>query len=72
MRTILKCDDGQFLSISDDNFDLPGWVTVKIDTGKDSLETDILIEDLMPALIGFDAKYSRLEQRKENNDSSNM
>ncbi len=45
--------------ISNTNLDNDNFVNIKITGNNSEMEQDVLITDLMPALIAFDAKRSR-------------
>ena len=59
----------KFLVLDDEGFEAAGWVTMWIETWKDGQREEKIVEigdihlnDLMPALIAFDAKSSRLAE----------
>lgn len=54
-------DEAKTLSFDNDNLDNDNFVRVKLeDHNNDTeIECDFLIEDIMPAIIAFDAKRSR-------------
>lgn len=51
--------DGYYVTLSDENLDNDNYVNIKITGNNSEMEQDISINDLMPALIAFDAKRSR-------------
>lgn len=51
--------EGTFIELSDDALDNDNYVNLKIENGEGSIEQDVLLSELMPALIAFDAKRSR-------------
>lgn len=62
MTTILKEDteSKRTLRISDDGFDVLGWVELAIvDNGEVTATIDLHLNELFPALIGFHAKYTK-------------
>lgn len=56
MKITLKADEQREIVISDESFDVPGFVNISF-RNEDSI--DISLRELMPALIAFDAKNSR-------------
>lgn len=66
MKTIIgvfdESDNPIDLIISDEGFDLPGWISLKI--GETVIETTV--DDFMPALIAFEAKQVRHDEKTNN------
>lgn len=58
MKITLK-DVDNTLELSDDQFDVPGWISFHIQEGQ---EIELHIKDILPALIAFDVKYSSKEK----------
>lgn len=54
MKVKLTTDEGQII-ISDENLDNDNYVNIKVGDS----EQDVLLSELMPAIIAFDAKRSR-------------
>lgn len=66
MKTTLIGDEPQteeqiVLEISDDEFDANGFLTLTIQ----DKSIELHIKDLLSALVGFDAKYSRSKEEDE-------
>jgi len=51
--------DDTFIELSDEALDNDNFVNLRIENGEGSMEQDVLLSELMPALIAFDAKRSR-------------
>lgn len=58
MKITLTDIDAKKLEISDESFQVPGFVELNI--GQETI--DLHITDLMPAFIAFDAKYSKMKE----------
>lgn len=56
MEIYIPADDGKKqVLLTDEPFDVPGWIRIELD----GEEVDVHIDQLMPAIIAFDAKISR-------------
>lgn len=47
------------LILSDENLDNDNYVNIKITGNNSEMEQDVLLNEIMPAIIAFDAKRSR-------------
>lgn len=58
--------EGNTLTITDEGFDSPHvWLNIQIEDIDERASMDILLDDLMPMIIAFDAKRARLIVEKE-------
>lgn len=58
MKTTLEAENNKGriqIEIDDDGFDVGGWLTIRVG----DIAAEIHINDLLPAIIGFDAKFNR-------------
>lgn len=57
--TVKITTDEYDIIISDENLDNDNYVNIKITGTNSEMEQDVLLNEIMPALIAFDAKRSR-------------
>lgn len=58
MITILKAAEDKVLQLSDEDLS-PGYVRITVIQGDAQVQASVLLNELMPALISFDAKHGR-------------
>lgn len=72
MITKINCDE-LILEISDEGFNSPGWLSlvIKGDDGDYVHGIDVHIDELLPAIIGFDAKLGRVNKEDQQHEIHN-
>lgn len=64
MKIIIKDEDGE-LQLTDENLDSDGFVELTVISPNGSESMTVSLNELMPALIAFDAKRSRRLSEEE-------